>query len=118
MNASRLASATSGVLPNRFWFQPSVSSVGRVYIQDTRPRAKKFLDRSASRGLAPVGLTASRVRLVMGTSFGLSPASDPSVRGLAEYPALARLRSSKASALTMSVPPPERSSTLVLRAAG
>ena len=37
-------------------------------IHDTRPRAKKFLDRSASRGLAPVGSHALSVSEVIGTS--------------------------------------------------
>jgi len=48
--------------------QAKVDSVGLVYIHEISPSAKKFLLRSASRGLAPVGLVASSVRLVMGTS--------------------------------------------------
>jgi hypothetical protein len=39
-----------------------------VYIHEITPSAKKFFERSASRGLAPVGFAASRVRLVIGTS--------------------------------------------------
>ena len=45
----------------------STGSVGRVYIQQINPSAKKFLERSASRGFAPVSLVASTVMLVIGT---------------------------------------------------
>ena len=45
-----------------------MSATGRVYIHDTRPSAKKFFDRSASRGFTPSGSTAPCVRLVIGTS--------------------------------------------------
>ena len=68
LKARVLASATIGVLPKRLWIHCSVGSVGRVYSQLMRPRAKKFLERSASRGLVPDGLTASRVSEVIGTS--------------------------------------------------
>ena len=46
-----------------------VVSTGRVYIHDTRPRAKKFFERSASRGFTPSGAVASFVSEVMGTSY-------------------------------------------------
>jgi hypothetical protein len=39
-----------------------------VYIHEMRPRAKKFFDRSASRGLMPSGSHACLVMLVIGTS--------------------------------------------------
>ena len=45
----------------------SVGSIGRVYMNDTSPRAKKFLERSASRGLTPSGSQASLVSDVIGT---------------------------------------------------
>jgi hypothetical protein len=69
LKARALDSATVGVLANRAEIHSRVGSTGLVYIHDTSPRAKKFLLRSASRGLAPVGLAASRVRLVIGTSY-------------------------------------------------
>ena len=42
--------------------------MGRVYNQLMSPRAKKFLDRSASRGLTPVSFDTSVVIEVIGTS--------------------------------------------------
>ncbi len=63
-----LASATSGLLPKRCVIHSMVGSTGRVYIQLIRPRAKKFLERSASRGLTPASLQTSWVMEVMGTS--------------------------------------------------
>ncbi|MND08100.1 hypothetical protein D3C83_304980 [compost metagenome] len=63
-----MASRTISLLANREVIQSHTGSTGRSYIHDTTPRAKKFLDRSASRGLAPVSLAASRVIEVMGTS--------------------------------------------------
>ena len=42
--------------------------MGRVYSQLTSPRAKKFLERSASRGLTPASLETSVVIEVIGTS--------------------------------------------------
>ena len=68
LKATRLASATSGNLANFSAIQVSVGSDGRVYIQLTRPRAKKFFERSASRGFTPSGATASLVSVVIGTS--------------------------------------------------
>src|SRR5262245_20147448 len=68
LNAAVLASATSGRATKRRVIHSSVGSTGRVYIHEMRPRAKKFLDRSASRGLTPSGVTAPFVREVMGTS--------------------------------------------------
>jgi hypothetical protein len=68
LNAAVLASATSGLATNRRWIHSSVGSTGRVYIHEIRPRAKKFLDRSASRGLTPSGVTAPLVSEVIGTS--------------------------------------------------
>ena len=63
-----LASRTCGLALNFCSIHVSVGSTGRVYIHDTRPRAKKFFDRSASRGFTPSGSTAPCVRLVIGTS--------------------------------------------------
>ena len=67
MNAARLAASTISLLAKRFSIQSIVGSVGRVYIHDTRPRAKKFFERSASRGLTPSGAATSLVSDVIGT---------------------------------------------------
>ena len=55
------------MLAKRFSIHSSVGSVGRVYIHDTSPRAKKFFDRSASRGFTPSGAATSLVSDVIGT---------------------------------------------------
>ena len=60
---------TCGAFANRCSIHVSVVSIGRVYIHDTRPSAKKFFDRSASRGLTPKGAVASLVSEVIGTSY-------------------------------------------------
>ena len=46
--------------------QSEVGLVGREYSHDTSPSAKKFLERSASRGLTPRSWQARLVRSVMG----------------------------------------------------
>ena len=66
-NDARLAAWTCSFLAKRVWIHSSVSSVGRVNIHETRPRAKKFFERSASRGFTPSGMQTSLVRLVIGT---------------------------------------------------
>ena len=48
--------------------QAMVGSIGREYSQLTMPSAKKFFERSASRGLTPSGSAAAWVRDVIGTS--------------------------------------------------
>ncbi len=63
-----MASRTIVLLAKRSLIQSHTGWIGREYIHDTTPRAKKFLDRSASRGLAPVSLAASSVIEVIGTS--------------------------------------------------
>ena len=45
--------APSRSWPNRSSIHSTIGSIGRVYIQTIRPSAKKFFERSASRGLAP-----------------------------------------------------------------
>src|SRR5690606_37064677 len=40
---------------------------GQVYVNDTSGSAKKFFERSASRGFTPSGAQTSLVRLVIGT---------------------------------------------------
>ena len=47
------------------------------------PRAKKFFERSASRGLTPSGAVASLVSEVIGTSTTRYPPRESSVSGLA-----------------------------------
>ena len=59
---------TSGLPAYFSLIQSMVGSMGRVYSQLIRPRAKKFLDRSASRGLTPASLDTSVVIEVIGTS--------------------------------------------------
>jgi len=62
------ASSTSARLAKRALIQSINGSVGRLYIQEMSPSAKKFFERSASRGLTPSGLVASIVIEVIGTS--------------------------------------------------
>ena len=57
------------LLAKRFATHSIVGSGGRLYIQLTSPRAKKFFERSASRAFVPLGLTASKVSDVIGTSY-------------------------------------------------
>ena len=68
MNAARFASSTWGRFAKRLLIQSTSGSVGRVYIQQISPSAKKFFERSASRGFTPSGLVASTVIDVIGTS--------------------------------------------------
>ncbi len=63
-----LASTTCGLAPKRSVIHLTVGSRGRVYNQLTSPSAKKFLERSASRGLTPASLQTSCVMEVIGTS--------------------------------------------------
>ena len=67
VNAVALLSRTSSSL-NLLSIQSSVGCVGREYSHDTRPSAKKFFERSASRGLTPSGSVAFCVSDVIGTS--------------------------------------------------
>ena len=60
-NAARFDAFTSSFLAKRSSIQAIVSSTGRVYIQLMRPSAKKFFERSASRGFTPSGFVASTV---------------------------------------------------------
>src|SRR5437764_14299371 len=48
LNAARLACRMLGLPAKRRSIQARVTSVGRPYIHDSRPRANKFLARSAS----------------------------------------------------------------------
>ena len=68
LNAATLASRTCGREPKRWSIQSRVGCTGRVYIQEMRPSAKKFFERSASRGFTPIGSVASCVSDVIGTS--------------------------------------------------
>src|SRR5262245_47277332 len=113
-----LASRTCGRDENFDSIQSSVGSTGRVYIHEISPRAKKFFDRSASRGFTPRSLHASSVRAVIGTCTTWYEDSDPLSSGLASYPTLVRLRSSKASELTRIVEPGGSSARLAFSAAG
>ena len=64
-----LAAATSGLRSNFSSIQEMVVSSGRLKSQASNPRAKKFLERSTSRPLTPLSLTASLVRVSIGTSM-------------------------------------------------
>ena len=64
-----LASSTSVRFENRVLIHWINGSVGRLYIHEINPSAKKFLERSASRGFTPSGLVASIVIEVIGTSY-------------------------------------------------
>src|SRR3546814_6886743 len=60
LKAATFASRTRGLAENFSSIQRSVVSVGRVYIHETSPRAKKFFERSASLGFTPRCSTARR----------------------------------------------------------
>ena len=62
-----------------------VVSVGRPYSHDMRPSAKKFFERSASRGVMPsTSFSASTVIVLSGTACTLYASSVPSSSGLVE----------------------------------
>ena len=113
------ASAIAGFLPNFSSMNASVPSVGRWKSHSIRPSAKKFFDRSASREVMPsTAFSASTVIDVSATACTWKPSSEPSVSGLASYPAFCRLRSLKASVLTISMAPFGMSLTFAFSAAG
>ena len=82
LNAARLASRTCGRDENRWSIHSIVGSTGRVYIHEMRPSAKKFFERSASRGFTPSSLHASSVMVVIGTWITRYADSEPSSSGL------------------------------------
>src|SRR6185312_15496191 len=94
------ASTYCGFLANFSRIHRSVGSRLRSYIQYTRPSAKKFLQRSASRVLNLHSATAARVIFVTGTRITLYPLRVPSSSGLVLYFALFKSESSKPSELT------------------
>ena len=65
----------------RFSIHSIIGFVGRVYIQHSSPSAKKFFERSASRGFTPSSRVASTVIDVIGTGYTLNAASEPSSSG-------------------------------------
>ncbi len=69
LNAAVFDASTCALFLNLSSIHWSVGSTGRVYIHDTRPSAKKFFERSASRGFTPRGAVASFVSEVIGTSY-------------------------------------------------
>ena len=84
LNAARLASRMSGTFAKRLVRNAVVGSVGRPYIQDSRPSANMFFAREASLRERPNSLTASTVMPVRSTvwraySSRLSPSSGLSV---------------------------------------
>src|SRR5215210_396711 len=95
-----------------------MGSIGRVYIQESSPSAKKFFDRSASLGFTPRSLVDSSVIDVIGTCTIRYADSEPSSIGFVWYPALSRFRCSNASSLISSVEPGGMSLMFALSAAG
>ena len=83
MNAARLASRTVGFEPKRSLIHSTMGSIGRVYIHDRRPSAKKFFERSASRGFTPRSFVDSSVIDVIGTWTIRYADREPSSIGLA-----------------------------------
>jgi hypothetical protein len=79
--AARLASRIGGFDSNFFSIQAMVESVGRPYIQETRPRAKKFFDRAASREVISMPSVARIVIEVIGTRKTWYPSSESSSSG-------------------------------------
>ena len=67
MKAARFDWRTRSFFLNRSSIHSSVASIGREYMKLTRPSAKKFFERSASRGFTPRGTVASLVSEVIGT---------------------------------------------------
>ncbi len=65
----------SGTLAKRLARKASVPSVGRPYIQDSRPRANMFFARAASLRDSPNSLTASTVMPVRSTACTANSAS-------------------------------------------
>ena len=63
-----MASRTGGLSSNFFSIQSTLGSVGRPYIQETSPSAKRFLQRAASRAVMPsISSVARTVIEVIGT---------------------------------------------------
>ncbi len=60
-NAARLACRISGTRANFVFRNVTVPSVGRLYSQDSRPRANMFFARSASFLVMSMPLSASTV---------------------------------------------------------
>ena len=77
-----LAAAISGLRRNWRSRKRTVPSVGRWYIQESRPRVNMFLLRSASFLPRPESASASRVMLVSGTATVCQPSREPSSSGL------------------------------------
>src|SRR5690606_35087691 len=64
LNAAMFASRICGFFANFAARNDSVASVGRLYSQDTSPRANMFFDRDACLRLSRNSLTASVVSVV------------------------------------------------------
>jgi hypothetical protein len=79
-NASVFALPT-GSSPNLAWIHSKTGSVGRLNIQEMRPRAKKFLERSTARPVTPVSITAILVSCSIGAVRRWTPRRLPSSSG-------------------------------------
>src|SRR3954447_19784178 len=113
-----LAAAICGLRRNWRSRKRIVPSVGRWYIQLSRPRVNMFLLRSASFLPRPESASASVVIEVSGTLTSCHLSSEPSSSGLLAYPTLVRFRSENSSESMISRLPPGRSPRLAFRAAG
>src|SRR3954453_7356270 len=113
-----LAAAICGLRRNWRSRKRIVPSVGRWYIQLSRPRVNMFLLRSASFLPRPESASASVVIEVSGTLTSCHLSSEPSSRGFCAYPTLARFRGVNSSESAISRPPPGRSEMLAFSAAG
>ena len=77
-----MASRTGGLSSNFFSTQLIVGRVGRPYIQETSPSAKRFLQRAASRAVIPsMSSVARTVMLVIGTRKSWKSSSESSSSG-------------------------------------
>ena len=96
-----------------------VPSVGREYIQDSRPSAYMFLHRPASlRDRSERAASASKVSWVRSNACTVNESRLPSVSGLLDQPTRASARSVKSRVSTMIVAPLARSLRLAFSAAG
>ena len=93
-------------------------SISRPYIQNTRPRAKKFFARPFSFVVRSLSASAVSVSWLMSTVWTLYLSRLPSSSGFDWYPAFLRFASTNAPELMMSVPASIRSLMFVLSPAG
>ena len=113
-----LAAAMSGLFANFFSTNAIVPSVGREYIQESRPRANMFFDRPASLRESSPPSSASSVICVRSRACTEKPSRVPSVIGFEFHPMRASARSLKSCVSMIKVAPLGMSPRLAFRAAG